>query len=458
MATRKAATRKPAKKKTKKTKKTTTSDDSMFAGERIAFVGRLEHLRKTDLERVLKAEGAKLEAKPATATLVVHGAIKKKPEGAISEDELRRRLLPSASRAAQMLKSPKGRKRLAALLELNRDEFSSSTDELSEVVLEKLDLAGANLDGADLCGLQFVRCKLGGASLKRAGHIGGASKSDFRGATIIAETVSESKDCDFREATIKATVSYLQKCRFDDATLSKCTITDLEHCNFTNATLEGAVLYYSDFEKCIFEDAQLLKAKLESAEMKACKLRRADFSGAKLKEMTFEECDLRDTVFEGAVLTTTTFVDCDLRGADFTGAKVSNCTFEDSKEDGAIGLKSGSADKGRALSALESAAPTFKKIEIHVTLKKGSKKRECKLYQFNHGNYPPADFQSWLDGEDMGRQSIASSIKVIADLNTGASLDEASLVVKSSKGTKAPALKPKALKEAVLAAWREALG
>ena len=273
----------------------------------------------------------------------------------------------------------------------------------------------------------------------------------------MAESVDDATSCDFREATIKAkSLSDPEKCKFDHADMSKCTITDSTSCSFVNTTLVGATLYYSTNEKSSFEDAELTRAKIRSVTMERCVFRRTDFSKAKLGEVEFINCDLRDAVFDGAKLTSCTFRGCDLRDADFTGATVSNCTFERSKQDKAIGLAT-PAPKGRALKALEEAAPTFKKLEIHLTLKTGRKKRECILYQFNHGNYPPADFQSWLDGKDMGRQGIAASIRVIADLHPSATIVEDTLVVKSSKGKKAPSLKPKALKQAVRDAWLEAL-
>src|SRR5688572_11370794 len=111
------------------------ASEKRFEGHRVAIGGKLAKLRKDEVVKVLKAEGATVVDKLGKdTTLFVFAAAgstdhkraeKMAGEGTlqvVGEDEFRRRyLLPTADQAYAMLADGKtGRARLANLLELNR--------------------------------------------------------------------------------------------------------------------------------------------------------------------------------------------------------------------------------------------------------------------------------------------------------------------------------------------------
>ncbi|MFT5357496.1 MAG: hypothetical protein ACI9KE_004733 [Polyangiales bacterium] len=111
---------------------------------------------------------------------------------------------------------------------------------------------------------------------------------------------------------------------------------------------------------------------------------------------------------------------------------------------------------GPALTALSLAAPTFRNVTIEVTLKSGSKKPKCALYQFDHGTNS-SQRQAFFAGEDLEALSLWDAMKRIATLQPDATINEKTLKVKQTKGKTAPSHKPAAFKTLVLEAWQEAL-
>jgi uncharacterized protein YjbI with pentapeptide repeats len=236
-------------------------------------------------------------------------------------------------------------------------------------------------------------------------------------------------------------------------------MSDLTDCRFDGATLDGFEASYGKLEGCSFEKVSAQKAELTEATFQDCSFVGADFRGANVKgdsDPVFQRCDLRKADFRGAVLSRVKLDHCDLTGARFEGATLIDVEAVNTDATKATGLDLTSPAKGPARQAVEAAAPTFKNIEVGVKLRVGSRKQECTLYQFNHGAHD-VDRQAWLNGENVGALSIADAIAAIAKLRPGARVEEATLVVKSSKGKKAPALQPKGLETAILEAWREAL-
>jgi uncharacterized protein YjbI with pentapeptide repeats len=460
------------------------ANEKRFAKHRVVIGGKLERLRKDDLLKVLKAEGATIDDKlGANTTLFIYSsagsvdhkrAEKMKADGAdiliASEDEFRRRyILATAEQAFQMLTSvPKGASRLANLLELNRDEFSNSTDEDSTIPLKKRSLKGARITNASLCGIKFIECDLTGADLTKSEWIEGASKSDFRKATIKQSNILESGSCDFRDCQLQGTsLRDMKECRFDGSDLTKGNGGgDLKKCSFGGAKLDNVDMSYADLKECSFEKASMQKSKFEDVTVDNCSFAGADLRNSLLKgdsdPIVFKNCNFKNADLRGASLSHVRFDKCDLTGAQFDGAKMAQVDFVKTDTSKAKGLVASAGSngkkekKGAAYEALEAATPTFKNITVKVMLKKGSKSIECLLYQFDHSANTSCR-QAWLAGDDVGSLTIADAISTIAKLNPGLKLDDKSLSVKSSKGKKAPSLKPKALETAVRNAWIEAL-
>jgi uncharacterized protein YjbI with pentapeptide repeats len=440
-----------------------------FEGQRICFGGKLAVLRKDEVARVLTDEGAVIADKlgPETTLLVstTPGSVNEKRAtklgvAIVSEDELRRRLLPTPDEALAMLLD-KGGKRLANLLELNRKPYMRSTDEYSTIRLVKRSLRGAKLSNASLCGVVFVDCDLTGADLTEAKWLAEAKRVDFRSSTAKECELVEATDCDFRDADLTgATMRDMTNCRFENAKLAKSRMSDkLSACRFDGAKLDGFEASYAKLRDCSFATASLQKATIVNSTVKKSSFAGADLRGASLRgdsdPAVFESCDFRDADFRGAVIAHVRFVGCDLAGARFDDAKVVGLELDKTDASKATGLDA-SPVGGGASKALETAAPTFKNITVTVTLKLGAKKVECTLYQFDHSANPSCR-QAWLGKDNVGALTITDAITTIAKLNPGAKLDEKSLVVKATKGKKPPSLKPKELERAVLAAWQEAL-
>ena len=456
-----------------------STSEQRFKGQRVALAGKLAALRKDEVVKVLEDEGATVADKLGKDTTLfvfaVAGSVdhrraqKMASEGAaivvVDEEEFRRRyLLPTADEAYAMLGDKKrGRTRLANLLELNRPPYMRTTDEYSTIRLEGRSLRGANLSDVSLCGVHFIECDLREANLTKARWLAEASKSDFRKATAKHCELVEVRDCDFRECQLReASLRDVEGCRFDGANLEHANVAgDLSKCRFDGATLDGFEASHATLRGCSFEKASLQSATLEQLELEDCNFAHADLRGATFKgdsdPLVFKNCNFREADLRNAVLSHVRFDGCDLTGAQFDGVTVAQLELVDTDGSKAKGLDAAPPEHGPAYRALQVAAPTFKNITVTVMLRVRSKKLECTLYQFDHSANTSCR-QAWLAGDNVGALPIADAIATIAKLNPGAKLDDATLVVKATKGKVSPTLKPKALEQAVLAAWREALG
>ncbi|MEM9188344.1 MAG: pentapeptide repeat-containing protein [Myxococcota bacterium] len=443
-----------------------------FVDHRVAFSGRFEQLRKADAIAMLEAEGASVDAKLGKDTTLFVYAVagsanhqraqkmqRERPQLLVlSEDEFRRLgVLPTLSQAREMLGKAKDRKRLARLLELNRTEFSHSTDEYSTIIVESASFRGENLSGASLTGLKFIDCDLRETNLAQTQRIFEAVGCDFRNAKAPNGHFGECENCDFRDAAMDdANLDDLENCRFDQAGLRKASLNGLASCRFDGAQLDRVSIAYGDLSSCSLIGASFQKATLEGSELQDCDFSGADFRSAKLMEsMQFERCSFRSADFRNATLTQVCFVECDLTGADFEGATIAEVEFTDTDPSTAKGLELPTNSQPRVRAELAAATPTFKNIQVEAILRVGRKKMELQLYQFDHGGNP-SRHQAWLSGDSIGSLTIDDAIFTIARLHPKAELDESTFKVKSTKGSSPPSLKPKQLKLAILAAWSEA--
>jgi hypothetical protein len=208
-----------------------SGSEKRFGGHRVALGGKLAALRKDEVVKVLKDEGATVADKLGKDTTLYvfavagstdHRRAEKLPATlVVGEDEFRRRyLLPTVDQAFAMITDKKsGCARLATLLELNRARYMRSPNEYSTIRFEGRSFRGAKLADVSLCGVHFIECDLSGADLTDAKWLDGANKSDFRKATAKRSELVGPRDCDFRECELEeASLRDLAGCRLEGQT------------------------------------------------------------------------------------------------------------------------------------------------------------------------------------------------------------------------------------------------
>lgn len=139
----------------------------------------------------------------------------------------------------------------------------------------RLNLYGAQLEGAQLSGINFRHVVLNRANLRKA---------ELHGA-------------DFRSSALQQT-------------------------NFSESIME-----FAQFENAVIRGADLTHAILNRADMKFSLLSRAKLNGAKMVEadmrgVSLRRADLRNAQFERAILRHASMVECDIEGANFEGAEI----------------------------------------------------------------------------------------------------------------------------------------
>ncbi len=147
-------------------------------------------------------------------------------------------------------------------------------------LLRRVDLMGANLEGASLEGSNFI-------------------KADLRDVNLTASQLTESS---FIQADLRGG-------DFTNACLDR---VDMRGADLRGATLEGANIREADFS-----GANLRIANLRGADFSLSDMRECNFFRANLEQAYFREADLRGAIFKGA----------NLRGADLRGARLSGADF-----------------------------------------------------------------------------------------------------------------------------------
>jgi len=138
---------------------------------------------------------------------------------------------------------------------LNRCDFRNSKCENSD--FSNADLTSANLDGSDMTGCLFYRCRMGDAR--------------FAGAVL--------DFCNFFNVD-------LRNCDFQ---VASCICASFVHSNFEDMSIRDLNLNGSDFRSAI----------LSGTKLRDCQLLGAKFADAKLADIDWENCDLRDASFDG---------------------------------------------------------------------------------------------------------------------------------------------------------------
>jgi uncharacterized protein YjbI with pentapeptide repeats/serine/threonine protein kinase len=220
--------------------------------------------------------------------------------------------------------------------------------QLSGIRLAFADLTGANLQGANLWEAEFVNAVLKGACLDRtnclAAHFEQANltRATFKSAKLKSAYLQRAtlnganfSGADFQEANLEHAVVLsgdLSKCDcrkaiFDNANL---TGSDLRHTNFAESSLKNV-----DFSQCKLKGAIFLRARIVHSTFSLADIEKADLSGSKLRENNLSGLKAAFVNLEKADLWGADLSNADLRGANLQGAELGRANLEGANLEGA---------------------------------------------------------------------------------------------------------------------------
>jgi uncharacterized protein YjbI with pentapeptide repeats len=226
-------------------------------------------------------------------------------------------------------------------------------------VLAGKDLAGADLSGIDLSGMDLrgaflERTNLTGARLRGADCTGAVfagaelSDADLSACDLTTANLGEAllRRTSFAGAKLKGTM--LLGAVSPGASFANATLEDLQIMKgeLTGANLDGASLRNVIVLSTSMVGATARGARLERCQFLDCEARAADFSQAELERCAFLQIKLQGCCFVRARLDTVSFAgNCDLSAADFQGvhgksvgftaAMLDKATFGDARLDDA---------------------------------------------------------------------------------------------------------------------------
>ena len=171
-----------------------------------------------------------------------------------------------------------------------REEHPDEAFDLSEAVLGK-----ASLRGADLLGANFSEAVLNGADLSEA-NLGAAN---FSGADLVGGNLSgaDLRIADFRGADLHSanlSAANLFSTNLSRADLAAATLrgAKLGNADFSGAGLHGADLSWADLFSANLSRADLTAVDLNRADLGRANLRGADFTAARTYATNFADVDL----------------------------------------------------------------------------------------------------------------------------------------------------------------------
>lgn len=193
-------------------------------------------------------------------------------------------------------------------------------------------LAGANLRGAELEGVQLVDVNaslkgalpfdanlagadLEGANLKNAALV----KANLEGAVLVKADLSGAA---LLSANLKSAA--LSEANLDGAMLADANLAGavLEEASLARVVLVNANLAGAKLADANVAGSDLGHANLEAADLSRANLRATDLAGANLSGAVLSRADLRDVDLTGANLKGADLVDADLRGAKLAEANL----------------------------------------------------------------------------------------------------------------------------------------
>lgn len=205
----------------------------------------------------------------------------------------------------------------------------------------RYDFSGANLEEADLSGINlarssFVGANLRGADLTKSTLVG----ADFAGADLCEADLSEA-DCSkahfirARMRSTRATYSKMMLADFEmtelegaDFTGSDLSRVNFDHCKADRAIFDktkihgGSRIRFSDFDRTMFREADTSGLTIFQSTFHSAYLGQAMLHDALVRRSSF-----RRAVFAGANLFYSSFLNCDFAGANMIEAKMDTASF-----------------------------------------------------------------------------------------------------------------------------------
>ncbi|MCW2248037.1 uncharacterized protein YjbI with pentapeptide repeats [Azospirillum fermentarium] len=243
-------------------------------------------------------------------------------------------------------------------------DFSGA--DLRGVMLEKADLTGCRFDGANLEQAVFTEAVLDGAG--------------FAGAVMAGCNLSAVRGAGARFAGADLTRAIMMRASLPGADLSRCTLTGMLaiDADLTAADLTGAVFDTTAWVKPRMADARMAGVTLTLSALVQADLSRADMSGARIERVglpdltapglslrgahiraisTSSKADLRGADLSWCDADGTSWYKCSLAGARLTGARLDDTVFTQADLRGAD--LSGASLRGAHFTAADACTATL---------------------------------------------------------------------------------------------------
>jgi uncharacterized protein YjbI with pentapeptide repeats len=193
---------------------------------------------------------------------------------------------------------------------------------------EEIDLSGANLSDADLCGVNLSETYLGEADPNR----------NSPGRSPNAVYIMEADDKCVLRMRSDLSEANLEEANLSEANLSFANLRKAELCgvnlngaDLTSAVLNGAGLFGADLNEAILNKADLSNSNLERAKLLGAKLSKAKIWEANLREAKLDGADLSEAVLNSADLYMASLI-----GADLTEACLMHVSMVETNLTGSI--------------------------------------------------------------------------------------------------------------------------
>ncbi|HEY7314069.1 MAG TPA: pentapeptide repeat-containing protein [Gemmataceae bacterium] len=304
-----------------------------LAGKTVAFVGKFGYrdwFRKDYQAYVVAEGGSVVDITTAIPDYLVAGegrggnppaavvAIQKKYPfvHVLDEEDFCRILLLTADELAAVLRSGE-----------REYQYWDRLEALFRRANTTIDLGGADLRGANLCGAKLESVNLGGADLRKASahytHFGNLRSTRFDGADLSNAYFQDAEDCSFRKAVL-----FKGWLGFGDRNTYRA-------CDFSGANLAQFRGEKCQFLNCVFEAADLSDGKMERSNYSGANLTRADLSRAHCSQSKFEDANFERAVLFRADFRNASLVNADLRRADLREAVMTGVDLSGAKVEGA---------------------------------------------------------------------------------------------------------------------------
>ncbi|MBE1301726.1 MAG: hypothetical protein GJ680_17700 [Alteromonadaceae bacterium] len=177
------------------------------------------------------------------------------------------------------------------------------------------DLSDLVLDGIDLTGCNFENCTFNNTSFKNAN----LCEAALLGALITNSTFTSAQ---LKDANFSSVIGYgnnFAQCDLQKALFVK---TNLRNCDFNSAIFKTAIISEASIVKSVFNGANITTLCINNSNMSD-----NDFVGCHGEMFVSFNVDFRFTRFSGSQLTRSAFLDSNLSVANFTETKLERCQF-----------------------------------------------------------------------------------------------------------------------------------